>query len=387
MTGRRWLQAVTGRYYERYLFFAAIGPDSGVPMTGRQPVEAHAIRAAGRTPLRVGFVLLHRFTLLPFAGFIDVLRLASDEGDRSRQRLCKWSVMSEDCRPVQASCGTAVQPDSTFKDPAEFDYIVVVGGLLDEEHRQSDSTLNAYLFEAASKEVPIAALCTGVFVLVRLGLMSGKRCCISWYHYRDFRRMFPDVTPVTSSLYVVDGNRISCAGGTGAIDLAAWLVKRHISKAAADKALHILLTDRVRPADSPQPQIVPQYCTRDKRLAKATDFIDENLSLPLHVDSIAGRAGVSRRQLERMFRNEFGMSPSEFARHRRLQQAHWLLLKTGRPITDIAQDCGFADGSHLARHFRSTFGISPQGIREAAMACDHRASLRQSPGTAGNGQQ
>jgi transcriptional regulator GlxA family with amidase domain len=82
--------------------------------------------------LAVGFVLMPSFTLLPFSAFIDALRLAADEGDKSRQVNCQWTVMGPDLAPVSSSAGVTVKPWETYRDPSDFDYIVVVGGLLDQ---------------------------------------------------------------------------------------------------------------------------------------------------------------------------------------------------------------------------------------------------------------
>lgn len=317
--------------------------------------------------LRVAFVALRNFTLLPFAGFVDVLRLATDEGDRSRQRACHWSVMSADGGSVRASCGTELAADGVFRNPGEFDYIVIIGGLL-HDGPQADRATDAYLVRAAEAGIPLIGLCTAVFTLVRLGLMSGRQCCVSWYHYWDMKKAFPDVKPVADRLFVVDGPRITCAGGTGAVDLAAWIVERHLGKAVADKALHILLADAARPADSPQPHVVVEHNARDPRLETAISLIEQNLAQPPTVESIAERVGVSRRQLERIFREELGVSPWKYSLGRRLRQAHLLLTQTEHSITGIAHECGFADASHFSRHVRATFGASPQTVRNAALA-------------------
>lgn len=322
--------------------------------------------------LRIGFVTLRNFTLLPFAGFMDVLRLATDEGDRSRQRACRWAVMSADGGSVRASCGTQVAADAAFRDPREFDYLVIVGGLL-HDGPQSNEVTDAYLNRAADAGVPLIGLCTAVFTLVRLGMMTGRQCCVSWYHYWDLKKAFPDVMPVADRLFVVDGPRITCAGGTGAVDLAAWIVERHLGKAVADKALHILLADAARPADSPQPHVVVEHDARDPRLATAIDLIEQNLAQPPSVEFLAARVGVSRRQLERIFREELGMSPWKYSLGRRLRQAHLLLTQTEHSITGIAHECGFADASHFSRHVRSTFGASPQTVRNAALAATRQA--------------
>ncbi len=317
------------------------------------------------THLRIGFVALRDFTLLPFAGFIDVLRLATDEGDLSRQRACRWTVMSADGEPLTASCGTAVAADDRFRDPQEFDYLVLVGGLL-HHGPQADAPTDRYLELAARRGVPIVALCTAVFTLLRLGLMQGRQCCVSWYHYWDLKRAFPDVVPVADRLFVVDGPRISCAGGTAAVDLAAWLVARHLGQSVADKALNILLAERARPAEAPQPHVVAERAPRDPRLTRAVNLIEQDLGRLPPIDDLAARVGVSRRQLERIFRAELGLSPWQYAMRRRLLQGHWLLTRSDRSITDIAQQCGFADASHFSRCMRRRFGATPRVLRAAA---------------------
>jgi hypothetical protein len=92
--------------------------------------------------LSIGFILAHRFTLCAFGNFVDVLRLAADEGDRSRLILCDWTVLSDTMNPVVSSCGVPVQPTERLGDPTKFNYIVVAGGLIDEisnlEMRQPD---------------------------------------------------------------------------------------------------------------------------------------------------------------------------------------------------------------------------------------------------------
>lgn len=92
--------------------------------TRSRPVVPH------NPQLRVGFLLAHNFTLSALSLFVDALRLAADEGDRSRPIHCSWSVMSPRGETVRSSCGVGVSPTGPLTAPTEFDYIVVVGGLL-----------------------------------------------------------------------------------------------------------------------------------------------------------------------------------------------------------------------------------------------------------------
>src|ERR1700691_5687314 len=83
-----------------------------------------------RPPLRVGIVLAHHFTLSAFAVFVDHLRLAADEGDRSRPLLVQWSIMASRAEAVAASCGVMLQPTSALLAADTLDYVVVIGGIL-----------------------------------------------------------------------------------------------------------------------------------------------------------------------------------------------------------------------------------------------------------------
>ena len=99
--------------------------------------------------LRVAFLLADNFTLTAFASFVDVLRLAADEADRSRPINCDWTVLSDTMNPVRSSCGVKVQPDTRLRNAGDYDYIVVVGGLIQEEGGFSSECI-AYLKAAGS---------------------------------------------------------------------------------------------------------------------------------------------------------------------------------------------------------------------------------------------
>ena len=316
-------------------------------------------------PFSVGFVLLHRFTLLPFAAFVDCLRLAADEGDRSRQLRCHWTFMTSSGEPALSSCGAAVSPCVTFRDPAEFDYIVVIGGVQDEKAR-TDTTALAYLRRAAAARIPLVGVCTGVFALIQAGLMTGRRCCVSWYHHRDMVQRFPAIEPVADRLFVDDGDQITCAGGAAAADLAAYLIERHLGKAWAMKSLHIMLLEEARDGTQPQPQPVVFGKIEDRLVRRSLAVLEQHLGEAMSMDVLAERVGTSRRNLERRFRDTLGVGPQKFARDLRLRYGLWLLHYTGKSVTEIGERCGFADTAHFSRHFRSAFGATPSEMRKRA---------------------
>lgn len=131
--------------------------------------KSHGTSAANdqvEQKLSVGFLLTPRFTLTAFAAFVDALRLAADEGDRSRQRQCRWEVLGNVGEPIVSSCGANVMPTASLATPQAYDYIVVVGGLLHGGQQVPDN-FYTYLRDAAGHGVKLVGLCTGSFVLAR----------------------------------------------------------------------------------------------------------------------------------------------------------------------------------------------------------------------------
>jgi len=316
--------------------------------------------AAGVTPmLRVGFLLAHNFTLSAFSLFVDALRLAGDDGDQSRQVRCVWPVMAARPDPIRSSCGLLVTPTSGLVPPGELDYVVVVGGLL---HGPAlDPAARAYLRRAAAAGTTLIGACTGSFLLCREGLMAGRRACVSWFHYQDFKDEFPDQDAVADRLFLVDQDRITCSGGSNVADLAVHLIRLHVGPAQAQKAQHVLLLSRVRGADDaqPHPPIATEGARTDERVHRALLTMEQNLGVPLPMEEVARRVGLSARQLERRFQQVLGACPTAAYRELRLRYASWLLNNTALSVTEVAVEAGFADGAHFSRQFRGAYGHPP----------------------------
>jgi transcriptional regulator GlxA family with amidase domain len=313
--------------------------------------------------LNVGFILARRFTLCALGNFVDVLRLAADEGDRSRPILCSWRVLSPTMEPIASSSGIVVQPEERLGDPARFDYLVVIGGLVDEiENLHPDTVL--YLERAAAAGIPLVGVCTGTFALHRAGLMQGYRACVSWFHHEDFLERFDGLKPVSDQIFVVDRDRLTCSGGVSAAHLAAFIVKRHLGTARAAKSLHIMIIDEAMAAEEPQPGMPLALVTDDALVRRALLVMQQSIDAPLSIGRVVAQLGVSRRKLERHFRDALGMTPLEADRLIRVEQAKRLLTTTKRSATQIANETGFCDLPHMIKVFRVAEGTTPDAFRK-----------------------
>lgn len=312
--------------------------------------------------LRIGFILARSFTLSAFAMFVDTLRLASDEADRSGRRFADWQVLGSTRHLITSSCGVQVAPTSDFVDPQEFNYIVVVGGLLSHDEPVDNETIT-FLKRAAAQKIPLIGVCTGTFILADAGLMKGHQTCVSWLHYDAFRERFPDIEVRADRIFNLDRSRGSCAGGSSAADMAAHIVRRHISKEAERNAMEVLQIGKARTALDIQARRPLSIDCDDPKVKAALIIMEQNIENTLSIPELAASVGVSRRQLERLFFENMNSSPALAYRRVRLERARHLLIQTKAPLIEIAVEVGFENASHFAKLFRKTYGQSPTTLR------------------------
>ncbi|WP_413712406.1 GlxA family transcriptional regulator [Rhizobium sp. Rhizsp82] len=320
---------------------------------------------ANSLKLKIGFLLAKNFTLSAFSLFVDTLRLGSDQRDNSGRIACDWLVMSADKHFVTSSSGVQVPPNAPLKPPTDFDYIVVVGGRINEKVEVLDSQAVAYVVNASHAGVPIIGLCTGSFILAEAGILQGKRACVSWLHHGDFRERFPEISVTSHELFVEDGKVITCAGGSSAADLAAFLLNRHVGEFAEKNALEILQIARRRDAKEMQPRNpLGRGTIDDARVEKALLTMEQHVEDLLDIEDIAAQSGLSRRQLERSFRTALGVSPASAYLSVRLDEAMRLVKTTKIPLAEVAIRAGFQNSSHFIKKFRQRFDMPPATVRK-----------------------
>jgi len=327
-------------------------------------MKPSAPRAAVSPKLRVGFLLTPKFTLTAFAGFVDALRLAADEGDRSRPLHARWAVLDTASGPVLSSCGASVAPNAPLESPQDYDYVIVVGGLLHGGQRVP-ARLTAFLRGAAAAGVKLVGLCTGSFVLARAGLLEGHLACVSWFHREEFAAEFPDCRVVSNRMFVVDRDRLTCAGGTSVVHLAAHVIEQTLGRASAVKALRIMIEEQPLPSRTLQPEQVLSVRSTDTVVHKAMLLLEQQLRSAATIEELCEPLGIGRRQLERRFQRDVGLSPAEYRQRLRLERARWLLQNTDLEVTEVSLECGFQDSSNFARVVRTALGASPSEVRKA----------------------
>ena len=210
--------------------------------------------------------------------------------------------------------------------------------------------------------------CVGVFVLAEAGILTNQKCAVHRRYLNQFVKCYPDLIPVIDELFVIDHNRITCPGGTAAIDLAVSILMNHLGESQARKGLSHMMVDQHREnLHTPRTLYDELDHCRDPRIKDAIHLMKKNLTFPFCVKDLAKQLGCSQRQLERAFQKHAHVSPAKFWRQLRIKRARWYLLNTNLNITRIAFDCGFSDCAHFTNLFKQVYGESPSRFRSVRL--------------------
>jgi transcriptional regulator GlxA family with amidase domain len=307
---------------------------------------------------RIGFLLLPGFPLMSYASAVEPLRAANVLAGAA---LYRWSNLSFDGQPARASVGLDIAPDLTLDEAQGLDALFVCAGGNPAAfaHKPTFARLRAL----AAAGVEIGGMSGGAFILARAGLLARRRCTIHWEHIPALIEEFPDLL-LERTLYVFDGDRATCAGGLAAFDMMVDLIgRRHGAQLAVAVSEWYLRTHSRSGEESQRVSLRERTRVANAKVLKALALMEERIEHPLSREALAEAAGVTLRQLERLFAAHLGQSLSSHYLGLRLDRARKLLRQTSLPVVEVALACGFAASGHFARVYKARFGLSPSAER------------------------
>ena len=306
----------------------------------------------------VAFLMVPSFSMIAFASAVEPLRLANRAmGDRAY----RWRVLTPDGKPCAASNGVPVAADGSYADGAGASAAIVCAGV--DVHTFEHRELMARLRALAARGVPLGALCTGAYVLARAGLLDGHRCTIHWENRDALLEEFPDLS-VTEELFEIDRTRFTCAGGTAAIDMMLSVIARQKGRDVAAQVTDQLIHHRMRDAHERQRmELRARLGVAHPKLIGVVGEMERCIEQPLSCADLADGAGLSTRQLERLFQKYIGQAPTRYYLGLRLERARHLLLQTSMPVLSVGLACGFVSASHFSKCYSEHFARTPSRER------------------------
>jgi len=313
--------------------------------------------------------------MMTLTTFIEPMRIANY---LASETLYEWEYRAVQAGDVHASNGMGIacnglsDPDSVQPD------LIVVFASWGAEHYDYKS-LNSWLHLHARRGTNLIGIELGVYALARAGVLSGRKVTTHWSWRPGFAEEFPNVE-VCEQLFCIDGNIMSCAGGTSGLDLMLQLVSTHCGEQLAIEVANQIMHYPRRLAEAPQRQATGSI-SRDIHpdVHRAMTFLERHIEDPVPIPELCETLGVSQRTLERLFVRDTGCTIVQFSKLLRLQYARVLLASTRMSVREVSVACGFSSLSYFSQCFSRMFDKKPSEYRQAWPEADPAPSW---PGTA-----
>jgi AraC family transcriptional regulator, glycine betaine-responsive activator len=308
-------------------------------------------------PLRVGqsflFVLLPSYSFGALAAAVEPLRVANL---LTGTEMFSWQTASTGANRVCASNGIATVTDGVLQSvTGSFDAVVLCGG--SDPLPPDSKEVCRHLWRWYREGVKIGALWSGTMLLAKAGLLRHRRATIHWAYAAAFREAFPDIA-ISDHLFEIDDPIFTT--GAAAHDLVLCLVEAKCGRLVASQAANHLAHRSLRSGGELQTIPVSRLLrTGSSRLDKLLHIMDANIEETVGYRELSAQAGLSARQVQRLFKRHLGVTPSRYFRKLRLQRARHLLHQTSMSITEVALATGFPSSSHFSRSYRSEFNRIP----------------------------
>ena len=318
-------------------------------------------RTNSKAPFRVAVILVPGFALMSFASVIEPIRGANR---LSGSHFYDWELFASEGGMVESNSGiTVAAAPVAALEQGHFDLVGVCAASHAEQRRFR--TVEDMLRRLARRNVALAAVSTGSFVLARAGLLTDRRCTVHWDYADSFAEAFPDIA-LCNDLFVVDGSILTCAGATAALDMMLQLIGAHHGQDLARQISGQFLHGGIRAAADDQRRMLLGMGVTNSVVQKAVSLMEAAIEEPVALAELTRRTGVSQRQLERLCKRYLGATPAQYYVQLRLERARRMLRQTDMSVAEVAIACGFVSLSHFAKVYRRHYGLSPREDRKAS---------------------
>lgn len=276
----------------------------------------------------------------------------------------RFAVCAAEDGPIRAAGGITLAAPHTLKllDRAD---TIVIPGWRDADEPPPEALLRK-LRAAARRGARLCSICSGVFVLAAAGVLDGKTVTTHWRYAEKLKARYPALTVEPDSLYVDEGSVVTSAGSAAGLDMLLHLVRRDYGAAVANRVAQRLVVPPHR--EGGQAQYVPRPMPPEDdggRLARLIDWMRSHAAAEHTVESLAQRASMSERTLQRRFREATGFGPYEWLIRERIALAKDMLETRPRlSIGAVAERAGFGSEESMRRHFRRIAMTSPAAYRQ-----------------------
>lgn len=307
-------------------------------------------------PFSIGLLLTDGFALMSYASLIEPLRAANLLKAKELYKITNIAVQSS---RVRSSSGAIIPTKDATSDI--FDLVLIITG--GNPQKVENPALLDTLRRLSRSKTIVGGVSGGPYILAAAGLMHGYRMTVHWEHAPSMQERWPDLL-LERSLYILDRKRITCAGGTAPMDLMHYLISEHHGHKFARKVSDWFMHTDFRPAAGPQRAgLVERVGVTNRAILDTIEAMENHISDPLNLIELSRIAGISARQLNRLYKIKLNISTMGYYRDIRLEIAQNLLRNSSLSVTEISLATGFSGSAHFSSCYSRKYGKSPSAHR------------------------
>ncbi|MEB8388232.1 GlxA family transcriptional regulator [Rhodobacteraceae bacterium KMM 6894] len=315
-------------------------------------------RISAAEVMRIGILPIADFAAMSYAATVEPLRAANLLAGAPLYEIVH---IGQGALPVPSSGAAEVRTQAQVGEALRLDMLFVIAGGELRDH--SDVALYNWLSRMGRQGTQLGGVSGGPLILARAGLMAGRRMTVHWEYAEALAERAPDLL-LERTLYVIDRDRMTCAGGTAPLDMMHALIARQHGAGFARRVSDWFMHTEIRPPIGPQRAgLVERVGSHNAAILDAVEAMETHIADPLDLPQLAAIAGLSARQLNRLFSDHLNQTVMRYYRALRLNRAQSLLRNSTLPLTQIALATGFASSSHFSQAYLVQFGHSPSSYR------------------------
>jgi transcriptional regulator GlxA family with amidase domain len=224
--------------------------------------------------------------------------------------------------------------------------------------------LVTWLRRAQRAGAELCSVCTGAFALGEAGALDGRTCTTHWKRVAELQARFPRARVVGDRLFVEDDGIVTSAGIAAGIDMALALIERDAGPVVAAEVAREMVVYLRRDGAHRQDSVYLDYQTHlSPGIHQVQQHLVANPATRATLDELAEIAGMSERNLTRVFKRATGISIHDFRERLRVERARDLMRNPTLTLDAVAAACGFANGRQLRRVWTARYGEPPSAGR------------------------
>jgi transcriptional regulator GlxA family with amidase domain len=257
-----------------------------------------------------------------------------------------------------------IQPHCGIADIQQTDIIIISSATYIEQILEKNPELVPWICHHYDQGAHIASICTGVFLLAETGLLDGKSATLHWGFTDMFRKRYPRVKLDHDRMFI-DHGRLYCSAGVSAgLDLTLYLVEKFCGRRAAVESAKTMVLDMGRERQTPYEYFLAPMGHGDPIVAKAQKWMEQHQIEQIDYERLAKKFRISRRSLERRFKQAVGVTPLGYVQKLRVEFAKRMLEEGTQTFGEITYQVGYEDISFFRKIFIRLTGLRPREYQQ-----------------------